>query len=350
MKKAEGPTAEYMKIRRYVMTMILRARDKSVRIPTVVELAKKFGVSRPTVSKAMKALTEDGFIIARPRLGSFTNPARNITPQDASSKAIIGVLEGDGMIAHYTSYLARRHAYMMLELAKLPVIIHPLSLTSHKPELAIRDIEAETLDLLIWVEPRKENLPVIQQLRADGHKVIISDSSLNLPGIVRMDYFEAGYKIGKLLIAEGRKNLVYLAAVEKQTIQLHGLEKAYEEAGIKLNENLFLREFNTCFDDLEKILRFAPQVDSLFTTIPSNPVMFGILQRIRPDYRETMSVVVPDVRDGGSDFNGYTYLYSFEESARVLAGLVRRALAGEPLPEEVISIPLEIKPVQAELV
>ena len=50
--------AEYQKIRRYVMNLILRSGGKSVQIPTIQELSEKFGVSRTTVSKAMKVLTE----------------------------------------------------------------------------------------------------------------------------------------------------------------------------------------------------------------------------------------------------------------------------------------------------
>ena len=348
MKKAESPITEYIKIRRYVMTLILRAGQKSVRIPTVVELAKKFGVSRPTVSKAMKALTEDGYIIARPRLGSFTNPSRNQMLQDASSKAVIGILEGDGMIAHYTSYLARQHAYMMLELANLPVMMHQLSLTSHKTDEILRDIEAETLDLLIWIGAEEAHVPVIESLRAGGLRVLLYNSILDLPGCIRMDYADAGFRIGRKLLAEGRRNLVYLPAVEQQTIQLGGLKKAYGEAGVPLNENFFLHSMNSCFDDLEKMLRLAPQIDAIFSTIPSHPMLFEILRKIRPDYRETMSLVLPDVREDSPDFNGYTYRYAFEQAARTLAEQVKRTLEGETLSEEVLSIPLEIKEIHCK--
>ena len=45
-------TSEYMKIRRYVMNLILHAGKDPVQIPTINELSEKFCVSRPTVSKA----------------------------------------------------------------------------------------------------------------------------------------------------------------------------------------------------------------------------------------------------------------------------------------------------------
>ena len=38
--------AEYMKIRRYVLSLALKNREKSVQIPTTMELSRKFGVSQ----------------------------------------------------------------------------------------------------------------------------------------------------------------------------------------------------------------------------------------------------------------------------------------------------------------
>ncbi len=67
MKKEKSPVAEYMKIRRYMLNFVEQAGEKSVQAPTILELSRKFGVSRPTVSKAMKMLTDDGYIIGRPR-------------------------------------------------------------------------------------------------------------------------------------------------------------------------------------------------------------------------------------------------------------------------------------------
>ena len=62
-------TSEYMKIRRYVMNLILRAGKDPVQIPTINELSEKFSVSRPMVSKAMKELTSEGYIIGRRGIG-----------------------------------------------------------------------------------------------------------------------------------------------------------------------------------------------------------------------------------------------------------------------------------------
>ena len=44
------PTSEYKKIRQYVHGLIFQSNGQSVQIPTILELAKKFGVCRQTVS------------------------------------------------------------------------------------------------------------------------------------------------------------------------------------------------------------------------------------------------------------------------------------------------------------
>ena len=246
MKKAESPVAEYMKIRRYVMTLILRAGTNSVRIPTVVELAKKFDVSRPTVSKAMKMLTEDGFIIARPSLGSFTNPARKIM-QGSDALPVIGILENDGMLAHYFPYQAHRLSHILRELAAIPAIQHILNLSGHRKETILRELEGAGLDLLIWIHPSASQLPVIDELRKNGLKVIVCGCDDDCPGNIAIDYEGAGYEIGRRLLAENRTRVLYFPQDKEKKVQLHGLLRAYREAGVELNPNLFLEEMSSAF-------------------------------------------------------------------------------------------------------
>ena len=92
-----------MKIRRYVLNRIHRANGTSTMLPTAQELAKQFGCSRPTVCKAMKTLTEDGFVIGKPGIGSFINPALETCHDGGSMNGlpIIGIIFVDGMVVHY---------------------------------------------------------------------------------------------------------------------------------------------------------------------------------------------------------------------------------------------------------
>ena len=98
-----------MKIRRYVLNRIHRANGTSTMLPTAQELAKQFGCSRPTVCKAMKTLTEDGFVIGKPGIGSFINPALESCHGGGSMSGlpIIGIIFGDGMVVHYEIFFGK---------------------------------------------------------------------------------------------------------------------------------------------------------------------------------------------------------------------------------------------------
>ena len=95
MPRSDSAIAEYMRIRRYVLTLTQKADGKSVPLPSILELSELFQVSRPTVSRAMKALTDEGYVIGRRGIGSFTNPAKRFRP--LGNQPMIGLLVGDGM-------------------------------------------------------------------------------------------------------------------------------------------------------------------------------------------------------------------------------------------------------------
>ena len=343
MKKAEGPIAEYMKIRRYVMTLILRAGKQSVRIPTVTELARKFGVSRPTVSKAMKVLTDDGFIIARPSLGSFTNPARSAL-QGSDMLPIIGILENDGMLAHYFPYQALRLSHLLRELATLPSVQHILNRSGHTEETIYRELEEAGLDLLVWVRPSPEQLKIIGKLKEQGMKIIVCCYDGDYPGNIQIDYEGAGYEIGRRLLKENRKNILYLPRVRDKKVQLDGLLRAYEEAGVKLNPNLFLEEMSSVCEDVRKLLLCGAPVDAIFSAIALNDKLFQAIEEGCPQFREKILLIRPDVTDGAiKEAPGYTYVQPFRELAERVAERARRLLSDpEPAEQtsELISLPI----------
>ena len=343
MKKAESPVAEYMKIRRYVMTLILRAGTNSVRIPTVAELAKKFDVSRPTVSKAMKVLTEDGFIIARPSLGSFTNPARKIM-QGSDALPVIGILENDGMLAHYFPYQAHRLSHILRELATIPAVQHILNLSGHRRETILRELEGAGLDLLIWIHPSPSQLPVIDELKKNGLKVIICGCDDDCPGNISIDYEGAGYEIGRRLLAENRTRILYFPQDRKKKVQLHGLLRACREAGVELNPNLFLEDIATVCEDLRKLLLCGVPVDAIFCATSLNDRLFQAIEEGCPDFRRKISLIRPDITDGSvKEAPGYLYKIPFRDFAERIAQRARLLLSGqEPQEQNMEIIPVEI--------
>lgn len=66
----------------YQITQVLRSEvlathdPEPVRLATEHQLAERFGVSVLTVRQALGSLAEEGLIVRRPKLGTFTNPHR----------------------------------------------------------------------------------------------------------------------------------------------------------------------------------------------------------------------------------------------------------------------------------
>ena len=164
-------TSEYMRIRRYVMNLILRADGEAAQIPTIQELSAKFGVSRPTVSKAMKMLTDDGYIIGRPGVGAFTNPAK-IHRYQLQHYRNISIIIGDGMLVHQGPYQTEMMARILLNLARNGFETSFLQLTSHQNGQILEELSMNQFSVLVWILPPKEMYPVIRELRKTGRSVI----------------------------------------------------------------------------------------------------------------------------------------------------------------------------------
>ena len=336
MPQAESSVSEYIRIRRYVLTLIQKAEGKEVPLPSILELSKLFQVSRPTVSRAMKALTEEGYVIGRRGIGSFANPAER--PYYLGSQPTVGLLNGDGRCVHFDKYLSRIYSHLMMEVTALPALVHQVSLTSGNPDTMFQEIRNEQLDVLIWlgINSPKEN-EVRARLIDSGLPVISTENTCCPDGFatVRLGLRELGYECGKLLIAEGRKNLVFLPASRGWARPLPGICKAYEEAGIPLNRNLFLENVQTCLEDFRKLLAFGVPVDAVFNALYIQNEVSDILREFHIDLREQCRLIQSDLCISESEeFHGFSFDFAFQKHAQQVAFLVKKALEGAPLPEQ----------------
>ena len=149
MKKEKPPVAEYMKIRRYMLNFVEQAGEKSIQAPTILELSRKFGVSRPTVSKAMKMLTDDGYIIGRPGLGAFTNPAK-INRCKVQEYKNVALIIGDGMQVHFAPFHLELLGRTALCAAERNFEMTFIQLSSHQVDQIVQEISMTHFDVLLF--------------------------------------------------------------------------------------------------------------------------------------------------------------------------------------------------------
>ncbi len=262
----DAAVTEYMKIRRYVVNQIYKAHGKSVQIPTILELAKQFRVSHATVSKAMKELTNEGLIIGKRGIGSFTNPRLSV-PQGTRKLPVIGILMGDGMGVHFDKYLAPILAQMLQQLVCLPATVHLLTLGSLDPDIIYREIVNEQLDGLLWESPPEKAVGVAQRLQKEGMPLVILERDVEGIPSAMFDFEAWGEECGRQLLKEGRKHIVLLPDTSPWDRSFNGIRRVYREAGISLNENLFLKDRFTCLDELRKVIAYGVPVDAVCNTL-----------------------------------------------------------------------------------
>ena len=68
--------SSYMRIRHYVFDWLASREGSVTRLPSNRELAEKFGVSQPTVVRALQELVREGYLTNRRGVGLFSNPDR----------------------------------------------------------------------------------------------------------------------------------------------------------------------------------------------------------------------------------------------------------------------------------
>ncbi len=234
-----------------------------MQIPTILELAEKFGVCRQTVSKAMKELTAEGYVIGRKGVGTFTNPAKFMEHQFGERFPVIGIFFRDGHGTHLSTYDAHVAAALLKRISLLPAIVQLATAEGTSPEEIKSAVESRNFDAVIWEQPDEKRLEALRLLTAETGTPVVTTGEVydGFPGVA-INQEKAGYDCAKLLIAEGRKHPVFMGNYGPWLRQVRGFRRSYEEAGIPLNDKLFLKHQN--LDALRNIIELGVPVDAVF--------------------------------------------------------------------------------------
>lgn len=234
----------YMLIRQYAVDLVMRSPEREVRIQSERELCKTFGVTRPTVRKALKDLIEDDFLLIRPGLGTFTNPQKALKAFTPFLEAFsAGIIIGDAKHVSYGGFFGG------IMLGALNYIISKggyfrIINIIHKGMKAVENILLLNVDRIIWLNPPENMLDIINGLERRGIPVAIinrfpkCDSTL----YIGMDYEHEGYIAAKQFIERGHRNVLIVinGKLHSDLERLQGFKKAFRDEGLTLNKDLIL--------------------------------------------------------------------------------------------------------------
>lgn len=336
-----------MKIRRYVLNRIHRANGTSTMLPTAQELAKQFGCSRPTVCKAMKTLTEDGFVIGKPGIGSFINPALESCHDGGSMSGlpIIGIIFGDGMVVHYEIFFGKVLARILELVTDRPAVLHIINLTSTNPDKIIHEILNEDLDGLLWEAP-SVTPETLSALRKSGLPVVaLRGEPTDETDCVYFDMERLGIDIAERLLAQKRRNIVLLADRPPWNTYRHSLLRSFEEAGIPLNDKLFLSNGENCLSRLREILELGVPVDAVINPLFQTRKVLEIFNSLRIAPGDRCTVVNNGIYKRESDTvpGGLRYDLPIGEYAAAAVDRMWELLDNKELPSEQIAISVPLR-------
>ncbi len=334
--------SDYRKIRRYVVGLIGRSGANPTRLPTVAELCESFSVSRPTVCKALKELSEQGYIISRRGIGSFTNPAKCNT-LDGQRLPHVGLLLQDGMGVYLTRYFGGMAGELIKQLVSIPVIVQQINLGSVEPEIIQRDILTEKLDLLVCVGGVDHDRERCEQLRNSGLPVIFVSSSAPFPGSVRFNSEEWGYRCGKQLLAENRRNVVFMHDRPANNEPYRGIRRAFAEAKVQLNEEFFFEDSLNALQEIAKLLRSGVPIDAICNQMLGNNELPEMLVEVDPESPKRCAIIQCALSSQNvSGFREICFGIPFEIIAAETVRLVKQKLAGEAGYPDGISLELPL--------
>jgi len=331
-----------MKIRRYIMNLVCRSGGKSILLPTVQELCDRFDVSRPTVCKAMKELTQQGYVIAKRGVGSFSNSSQ--ASSELQMRALVGLLLGDGMGIYLARYYGIILGEMIKQLVAAPVIVQQITLGSIIPETVQKEILGEQLNLLVWISGRAEQ---VAALRAAGLPVLsILGETEQLPGTLRLGYEAWGYHCGNLLIEEGRKCPVFLQDDRANAALYKGIRRAYSEAGLPLYPALSFEESFGVLPKLGELIRGGVPVDAVCNPMLGCNQLTDFLMGLDPSMPKKCAIVQCTLSDRHpAGFHEICFDIPAEEVASKTVSMVQHALHenGGYAPAEEISLATVIR-------
>ena len=227
----------------------------SGQLPSETQLCERFGVSRPTVARALRDLQDEDLIGRQAGSGSFVRQ-RTETQNTTTVLGLLvperGTTEIFDAICGELGALARMQGYGLLwGSSPLPHVDCDAS-PSHAEQVCREFINKQITGVFfapleVGTEAESANRSILNLFQQAGIPVILLDRDItpypNRSGcdLVTMDNFSAGYMLAEHLIRLGCKKLRFMArsgSASTVYARLSGVREAIHRFGLKENEEI----------------------------------------------------------------------------------------------------------------
>lgn len=294
--------------------------SNGTRLPTEMELAQQFYVSRITTKKALNALAEEGLIVRIPGKGSFTKESYNSikgSVNSDTSKTIALVMGG------YASSFGLDILNGVMDTAdrlSLNMILKATYNSQEKESQIISSLMNAGVSGII-VQPSQGELYSETILKAvyTGYPIVMLDRmmhGINVP-FVGVDNVELSRYAVEQILMNNHKNIALIAMADENssTIEerMRGYSEAFVDVGVPVNKDLFLTDINSRLHEagltaesdgaydfyvgqIQEFIERHPEITAVFgTEYSAAKAAFDAARRLGRKIPEDISIVSFDI-------------------------------------------------------
>lgn len=258
----------YMRIRQYVVDLMLEHTRKDVRIMSERELCKKFNVTRPTARRALKELIDEGCLSAKPGLGTFINSAKTLNSPFALRKTFkVMVIFGSGRHTDLDGFFMNILARVCDQLKYLPIRLRMATLNLTERALALEELQMYNPDGIIWVRPNAFSMDLISAARKRIPVYTVGSLVNGGKCHITTDYYQCGRLLASWFLDRKRKNIIFTGATPEYPIKsmvYNGWRDEFAARGIPYNEHLQVNENSDITSCIKKLFS-NNSIDGIFT-------------------------------------------------------------------------------------
>lgn len=183
---------EYMRVRQYVVDLVMSHPNIDERIMSERELCSKLDVARITARRALKGLIDDGWLYVKPGKGMFIHSGRNRNYATSMRKFYkIMIILGDGKNVHLDGFCMYFMEQLCARFRQLPVLLQTTNLIGENGQ-TIDELSMYRPDGIIWLRPPQTMTPAITAMRQKIPVCVVGNTPSGDEFAATMDYHAAG--------------------------------------------------------------------------------------------------------------------------------------------------------------
>jgi GntR family transcriptional regulator of arabinose operon len=223
-------------------------------LPTEIELADMYGVSRITSKRALLELERENYIYRKRGSGSYVKRRQRITSDTSHSGKIISIIlpyvADNGLLGYIqgaSEYLDTRGYYLT---------VHTSNWDKDKEKEFLLTLPRRGISgIILYPVSTLKNLETVYSLHMNQYSVITIDQYYdNVPvGSVVSNNFEGGYMAATKLLEMGHRRIAFVSSVgieyrSSVRDRFYGYCQALRNAGISIESELVIHGFHEKYE------------------------------------------------------------------------------------------------------